>query len=138
MTSIFRLIVLFICIFYAAITHAQVSALRTKKMAYTSKIIVLDSLSIFPNSVKISCKNEELNREDFTIDYAKATVQFHHQCKDSFVISYRVLPMNLSQIYAKRDTTQIFKGTISERENYLIESSFEVKDIFGEIGRAHV
>lgn len=131
MTSIFRLIVLFICIFYAAITHAQVSAFRTKKMAYTSKIIVLDSLSIFPNSVKISCKNEVLNREDFTIDYAKATVQFHHQCKDSFVISYRVLPMNLSQIYAKRDTTQIFKGTISERENYLIESSFEVKDIFG-------
>lgn len=131
MTSIFRLTVFFICIFNAALTHAQVSAFRTKKMAYSSKLIVLDTLSIFPNSVKITNKNEVIQLGNFTVDYAKATILFHQQFKDSIEIRYRVLPMNLSKIYSKRDTTQIFKGSVADRENYLVQTTFDVKDVFG-------
>jgi hypothetical protein len=100
-------------------------------MAYSSKLIALDTLSIFPNSVKISCKNEAINLGNYTIDYAKATMQFHKLFLDSFEISYRVLPMNLSKVYTKRDTSQIFTGSVAERENYLVQTTFDVKDVFG-------
>ena len=131
MASIFRLVVLLTCILYAATSHAQVSSFRSKKMAYSSKLIALDTLSIFPNSVKISCKNEAINLGNYTIDYAKATMQFHKLFLDSFEISYRVLPMNLSKVYTKRDTSQIFTGSVAERENYLVQTTFDVKDVFG-------
>lgn len=131
MTLKFRLIVYCIALLCASNLHAQTSTFRVKTFAYTSKIIQIDSFSIFPNSIQVYANSLLLASDTYQIDYGKAELQLFEKRSDSITIHYRVLPMNISKVYAKRDTSLLFKETMNDRDNYLIKSTFDVKDVFG-------
>lgn len=78
------------------------SNIRFKSVA-TAKIIVLDSLSIVPKSVKITDKKGKIISDTlFNINYAKSTVFIHNLLIDKYKtlnFRYRVFPISFSATY---------------------------------------
>ena len=109
----------------------QTSNLRTKQLFRTGDTLQLDTLSIYPNSFELRCGGDLLTRDDYTLDYAKARLILHTECGGDLLTSYRVLPMNLSQVYALRDTSIVYSKEKGFRERFLISSFSSSTDIFG-------
>lgn len=109
-----------------------------REQVYSQKIdtISLDSLTIYPNSLKVICLGSmtQLNRSDYDLDLTKNKLILFSKCGDSVKITYRVLPMNLRKIYGSRDTNQIYNPLKGDREKFLIEDKYSSNDIFGNSG----
>ncbi len=99
-----------------------------------SKEIKLDSLTIYPNSVKVFCGIELLARESYEINYSKGTFILFSKCSDSIKVEFRVLPMNLSKVYQSRDTTLIYDENKGDRDKFLIQTRDTYAEIFGNTG----
>ena len=110
---------------------SQFSNMRSKTLATDSDTIQLDSLSIYPNSFRLMCGNNELQKEDYTLDYARAVLILTKKCSNGLEVSYRVLPMNLAKRYAVRDTSLIYNKEKGFRDRFLIGSSTTATDVFG-------
>ncbi len=112
---------------------AQTSNLRAKTIENDGNIIKLDTLSIYPNSFEIRCNGQLLKFGEYKLNYAEASVQLFIDCPLLDVI-YRVLPMDLSKVYAKRDTSIIYSEEKGMRERFLIGTNEANADIFGGVG----
>ncbi len=91
---------LFLCICIIAVGHAfgQIkgqpnSNIRNKKILPQHQLMILDSLSIIPNSEFIT----GLSPDQYKIDPANATIYFYSLPADSIAISYRVFPFRINQ-----------------------------------------
>ena len=122
---------LFVSPFYGV---TQSSNLRLKKITATSDTVQLDTLSIYPNSFKLKCGETLMNREDYVLDYARARLIIKLKCAEELEVQYRVLPFNLAQVYAKRDTSIIYEKQKGFRDRFLITTSSSVEEIFGGAG----
>ena len=96
-----------------------------REQIYSQKVdtITLDSLTIYPNSLKVICLGGsmvQLTRSDYDLDLTKNKLILFSKCGDSVKISYRVLPMNLRKVYGNRDTNQIYNPQKGDREKFLI------------------
>ena len=110
---------------------AQHSNYRIQPIAEGSDTVQLDSLSIFPNSFVLKCGEEILSRESYSLDYASARLIVLSPCDGAMSAEFRVLPMNLAQTYAKRDTSVVYSKEKGFRERFLISSFASNEDVFG-------
>ena len=110
---------------------AQYSSLRESVLDPQSDTILLDSLSIYPNSFELRCNNELLPRDAYQLDYAAARLVLIQRCKGSMSVRYRVLPMNLSETYAARDTSLIYSREKGFQDRFMISTFASNEDVFG-------
>lgn len=115
-------------------TFAQQSSLRKLKIPASASETKLDSLSIYPNSFKVYCGDQLLAKEDYLLDYSRSTFQLLISCSDSVSMEFRVLPMDFSKVYQKRDTSLIYSEDKGDYEKFLIQSKDVYSDIFGNTG----
>lgn len=111
--------------------YSQESNLRVKKLAILSDTLELDTLSIYPNSFQLKCGNEVLSSNDYQLLHAEAKVILQHTCSDSLLVTYRVLPFNLSKTYAYRDTSAIYSVEKGMEDPFRITTSNYSDDLFG-------
>ncbi len=114
--------------------RAQESNLRIKKVPYGMGIITLDSLSIVPGSVRVSCGTMRLSDAEYQVDLGRATLTVPTKCADSLFVSYRVLPYQLNQPFQKRDTTLVYNERKGDRDKFKIQPTSEDLDLFGGTG----
>ena len=117
--------------------RSQASSLRVKTITHChpDTIIKLDTLSIYPGSFSIKCKSgEPLDESAYDLNFARSELKISYICYKSLIVKYRVFPMDLSKVYALRDTSAIYNRTKGDRENYLITSSRNQSDLFGGTG----
>ncbi|MES2587542.1 MAG: hypothetical protein V4622_01100 [Bacteroidota bacterium] len=110
---------------------AQESNQRELKIKASSKEVFLDSLTIYPNSLKVFCGDEILTLNDYKVNYTTSKFTLLKLCQDSILIRFRVFPMNLSKNYQSRDTAQIYSQHKGDRDKFLIQSTDSYADIFG-------
>lgn len=115
----------------AAPSWAQGNTARIKTVPGNTKTVDLDTLSIYPNSLKVSCGSQVLSLEDYEVDFAKAELIILRSCGEELTITYRVLPIRFDQTYQKRDTSQIFTINKGDRENFLIQPGIEDIELMG-------
>lgn len=113
---------------------SQSSSLRVRKIPATGDTLKLDSLSIYPNSFRVYCGTDSIPFYHYYIDHASARFALITKCTDTLVIKYRVLPMDLSKVYAVRDTSVIYQEGKGDREKFLISEQYTVDDVFGGSG----
>lgn len=107
------------------------SSLRQKTIQATSDTLILDSLSIYPNSFEVFCGTQKLSLSDFYLDHASGKFVCKSSCGDSLKLNYRVLPFNLSKTYQKRDTTLMYDTRKGDIDKFKITQNYEVEDVFG-------
>ena len=112
---------------------AQTSNMRSKTVVNDGEIIKLDSLSIYPNSFEVSCNGVHLEFGDYFLNYAEASLLVYVECP-SIDVKFRVLPMDLSKVYVKRDTSIVYSQEKGMRERFLIGTNNSNADIFGGVG----
>ena len=108
----------------------QTSNLRVKEVQFKDTI-QLDSLSIFPNSFEIHCGDKKLEPSEYKLNYGSATLIMSSQCSETLQVQYRVLPMNLSATYMKRDTSVIYSKEKGFQDQFLIRNFTTNSDVFG-------
>jgi hypothetical protein len=118
------------------IGRSQVSNLRAKTIRHShpDTIIKLDSLSIYPGSFSVECGGKTISESAYELNFAKAELKLESMCSEALKVTYRVFPMDLSKVYALRDTSVIYNRTKGDRENYLITSGSNQSDLFGGTG----
>ncbi|MFT6281608.1 MAG: hypothetical protein ACJA0U_001740 [Salibacteraceae bacterium] len=119
------------------IGRSQASSLRVKTISdyHPDTIIKLDTLSIYPGSFSIKCKSgKPLEESAYDLNFARSELKIRYICDDSLIVKYRVFPMDLSKVYALRDTSAIYNRTKGDRDNYLITSARSQGDLFGGTG----
>jgi hypothetical protein len=126
----FRVAIAFLFLFNALIGSAQHSVDRRKVITGNGPIRI-DTLSIYPSSFKLFCGSRQLKIEDYTIDHASSTLTILYECADSLIAEYQVLPMDLSKVYAVRDTSIIYQSYKGDRDKFLITNNYELNDVFG-------
>ena len=109
-------------------------AIRMKKILFSSKGIVFDTLSVLPGTLKVSCGTNELMAKDYIVDYSAARITIFKACSDSVLLIYRVLPYNLSTPVMRRDTAVIYNAAKGDRDRFLLSPSSENGDLFGQTG----
>jgi len=134
MNLIAKLGMLFLLLFAGVNSFAQQTSFRKITIPASSDIVHLDTFTIYPNSLKASCGESILTRDDYLLDYSAGTLQLLKSCADSITIEFRVLPMNLTKIYQTRDTSLIYHVNKGDREKFLIQSKDNYSDIFGNTG----
>lgn len=134
MNAFVKLGMLFLLCIGAFPMFAQQSNLRKKQLKAQATEIKLDTLTIYPNSVRVFCGSTVLTKADYLLDYSKGTFQLLTNCNDSIQLEYRVLPIDLSKKYQTRDTNLIYREEKGNYEQFLIQSKDVYNDIFGTSG----
>lgn len=134
MNAFVKLGMLFLLCIGAFPMFAQQSNLRKKQLKAQATEIKLDSLTIYPNSLRVFCGTLLLTKSDYLLDYSKGTFQLLTNCNDSIQLEYRVLPIDLSKKYQTRDTNLIYREEKGNYEQFLIQSKDVYSDIFGTAG----
>ena len=126
-----RILLTIVILFSAVKSFSQVQNLRVKTLAATTDTIQLDTLTIYPNSIRVYCGNQVLSVTDYYLDQTTTRFALSKICSDSVRIHYRVLPLNLSKIYQSRDTSILFTLSKDNREKYKIQNTYTISDAFG-------
>jgi len=96
---------------------------NTQFIVNDTSLIIIDSLSIIPNSFKILYEDVPLDSTKYSIDFVKAQLKIDETyLNDTLLISYRVFPVYFEKTYQLRDSNII--------DNYGDErlQAFELKD----------
>ena len=128
-----RRFLLFLLLVIPFFGMTQTSNIHKKKVANTGNPIKLDSLSIYPNSFKATCNGRALAIEEYYLNYAASQLQVYSSC-EVITVEYRVLPMDLSKVYAVRDTNVIYSQEKGFRDRFLIGTTNTNSDVFGGTG----
>ena len=126
-----RLILLSILLLVSNYGKSQESNLRSKNLNNTLDTLQLDTLSIYPNSFKVKCNGQLLSKASYVLDYASASLIMTNKCDGELTVQYRVLPLNLSEIYSVRDTSILYSKEKGFRDRFLSSNSTVNSDVFG-------
>ncbi|MES2800280.1 MAG: hypothetical protein V4638_09715 [Bacteroidota bacterium] len=112
---------------------AQVSSARKKTLEdfKVGDTLQLDSLSIYPNSFSLFCGDELLTKDQYQLLHSEGKIIISNECRGALQATFRVLPMNLSTAYSKRDTSMIFNEQKGSQDKFLITENYDVNDVFG-------
>lgn len=112
---------------------SQTNSLHTKRWSKSDSLL-LDSLVIYPNSLKIFCGKIELSSEQFQYSSFTGVLEIKTSCSDSFTVEYRTLPLARDLVYQKRDTSLLYVENKGDREKFLIQDLRPNQDVFGGSG----
>lgn len=115
--------------FLASLSFAQTTSYRLRQLYAVKDSILLDSNSVYPNSIQIFCKNTRINPENYTYSLNSNYLKIKQRCSDTIFVSYRVFPFNLSQKYQSRDTSIIYK-TNRPKDQFLLTQEDFTYDLF--------
>ena len=96
-----------------SINYNQYSNFRQKTISVKSDTVLLDTLSIFPNSLSIrdAQTGELISTENYTLDYTKGKLIFKNNVKPETVLfTYRTFPIKLSKTVQHKNPVIIKKG----------------------------
>jgi hypothetical protein len=130
MSVFFRYTIVFAAVLLSFDGGAQ-SSLREKQISVSSDTLVLDTLSIYPNSFELYCGDSKLTLDDYSLDFASATLILRTTCSSRFLVKYRVLPMNLSLVMSVRDTSIVYNQNKGPLDKFLFSNTATNEDIFG-------
>jgi len=117
--------------FLPLIVKGQFSSTRTIKIKAEQKLIQIDTLAIYPNSIQVIIGTDTLNVEEYEFNYSTNSLTLKNKFKDSIVINYQVFPFNFNKTIQKRDTSIIYSENKGDREKFKIENDYTVNDVFG-------
>ena len=127
--------VLFYCLVLCCASSevfAQTSGLREFQLLIPQdSTVMLDSLTIYPNSFEVRCGEELLSRDQYELDFAGAQFTPNVTCGIPLTFKYRVLPMNLSKNYQLRDTSMIYDRPEDPQEKFMIRTRRVEDELFG-------
>jgi hypothetical protein len=112
-------------------SYGQASNVRVHDILSASDTLLLDSLSIYPQSFQLYCNGELVSKSDYFLDGAKAQLIIKHRCGGNLRAEYRVFPYNISAKYQKRDTSFVFNEIKGNRDLYVYSSTVQIQDVFG-------
>jgi len=115
-----------------ALFEAQISNVRSKKIALTSDTIRIDTLSLMPGSLVITSNDIAMPDSLFAVDINTSTVIFKTR-PDTAEFVYRVLPLDLSKKYFHKDSTLITADGAGKINFYQISPNLP-DDYLGESG----
>lgn len=115
------------CSFQLAAISQSLINFRQKKIAITSDTIILDTLSILTESLKLNdCNGELLPANSYVFDFEKSVLIFVNRPNcDTITTSYKVFPVNFfaeRSLFNKKD---FLEGSKQEENNYVIIFSKE-------------
>ncbi len=123
----------FVCICSQSVL-GQWNNLRKKKVVIGNESILLDSLTIYPLSFRVSLNGSPLSSEDYELNITEKTFKLRKPISDTLYIEYQVLPYDLGKTYQKRDTSIIYRVQKGDREKFLITEPNSYESIFGSSG----
>lgn len=126
--------IIFWCLLFLSDAVGQESNVRERKIASTTDAVFLDTLSLYPHSLSVYCGDTKLAIDAYEVDLTRNTVRLLAPCSDSVLLRFRVLPIMLSQVYQRMDTTQIYNEQKGDREKFLIQTKDTYNAIFGNSG----
>lgn len=104
----------------------NLSNIRTKEILIQTDTIVLDTLSIVPQSLKIQSKiSNPLKDSLLIIDYAQARLIVKDKAKlynQQIIISYRVFPFNFSKKYSLRPNPFILPEEVKQNNKIRVKT----------------
>ncbi len=128
---------IFILLFFSAITvlSQNTSNFRTKRIDLNSDSILIDTLSVEPNSIIIFDKNGKIIPDNILeINYSNATLYLTEKQRKEYgniSISYRVFPINFSKKYFHKDINKLIDTTNIDNNQYFYNASLNNNnDIF--------
>ena len=112
------------------------SNIRSRRIPLAKDSVVIDTLSIVPGSVYI----RGVDKTEYTVNPQKAQLIWKHRpAGDSVLVSYRVLPLNLSKTYYHKDRRQIETNSIFSYHPDIIKAgssgAFDPVEYSGSYGR---
>ncbi len=125
-----QLRLLFICcLWMSVLAKAQIamqdfnsfSNLHNKIIAVSSDTIMVDSISLFPNSffIRDVKTNEFIDKENYTLDFTTGKLIFKNGYKpDSVLLTFRTFPIHLAKVVQHKNPKLIRKGDSLFYENY--------------------
>ncbi len=112
-------------------SYGQVSNVRVREIPAASDTVILDSLSIYPQSFQLYCNGDLVSRSDYYLNGAKAQLIIRNRCGGDMRAEYRVFPYNISAKFQKRDSTFLYNEEKGNRDLYVHSSAVQIQDIFG-------
>ncbi|REH00053.1 hypothetical protein [Flavobacterium aquicola] len=128
-------VIFWIVVFYFSGLHAQEidSAYSTKKIAFTTDTIHLESFSINPSYFKIyDYKNQVVDSTSYEVNFPKGILLFKNQniaTADSLTVHYRKLPDILTREYTIYDRSKMIDNDATNQNLYRIEDPATPKNI---------
>ncbi|WP_113663756.1 hypothetical protein [Pedobacter nanyangensis] len=93
---------------------------RSKKITSSRTVILLDSLSIVPQSFAVKYPEDiAADTSLYTVDYAKATFLWKGAEGISLNLHYKVFPMLFSKTYRHKDIKRLEQSVISGSDTYV-------------------
>lgn len=113
-------------------TAQETSNLRKQQILLDKDTIVLDSLSIIPNSEIVFLGNQALAKTDYEIDYAKSLLIIKTPTlkNQTLNFTYRVFPYSFAKSYEHKNIRDIEAKNKREKNPFMYEYVPETDDIF--------
>jgi len=109
-----------------------VTNIRQQKMMLNSDTILIDSLSLVPNSEIIFFGNKILDHSNYEIDYSKGLFIMNDKLLKGkeITLTYRVFPLSFDQAYEHKKITSIEEKKKTSRNPFLFEYIPKNEDVF--------
>lgn len=110
----------------------ETTNLRKQQITLETDTILLDSLSIIPNSEIVFLGNKLLSISDYEIDYANSLLIIKNSDlkNQSVSFTYRVFPYSFNQSYEHKNLKEIKEKSKQEKNPFMFEYTPESEDIF--------
>lgn len=136
------LLLLLLFSFSAAWGQEELTAYQQKKVVYTNSGMLIDSIAINPNTLKIQTKNQVLDTTYYKYNAATKKITFTKEITDTIVIAYQRLPNFLTKTYTIYDPKKIVPNeagqliTFQDKSNKKTSTLFNGLQTNGSISRA--
>ncbi|MFC2101298.1 hypothetical protein ACFLRZ_05655, partial [Bacteroidota bacterium] len=116
------------------LTAQELNNFRVKKIRFDNDTLVLDTLSIIPETISISDTSGKIfNNENFKFDYAKSYIIIKHDFLNEnqiLYITYRVFPYNFSEEFRHKEIRDIEPDEKGMYNPFLVQYTDQKEDIF--------
>ena len=136
------LLLLLLFSFSTVWSQEELTVYQQKKVVYSNSGILIDSIAINPNTLKIQTKNQVLDTTFYKFDAARKKITFTKEITDTIVIAYQRLPNFLTKTYTIYDPKKIVPNeagqliTFQDKSNKKTSTLFNGLQTNGSISRA--
>lgn len=123
--------ILLILFFFGTLVHGQISESKKKTIPYSNEEVVLDTLSIYPGSVRCFYKNDTLSEKNFIVDYVNKSIRFNTFFIDSIVVEYLSFNVDLSPSLQRFDSSLLFSYDSPDKWKIIEPPLQNINDVFG-------
>jgi hypothetical protein len=119
-----------VIVLFCSALFGQEGSLRMQKILASSDTLVIDSLTIYKPSFRITCNGVEITENEYYLNPISRKFSYSGSCGDSLFIAYRVFDINLAKTYQKKDTSMLYRkaGNI---EDFVYRIDNQTDDFFG-------